>query len=262
MLLDDEERLLVLEIRSLDHRTAKFAAIDLQQKKLLWHDLLFKEDWWIGMSAIKDGSILFYTYENDQNPVPTSYFLYSIDKGDIIWESSDFNFIAIVDEGILGYTDSEGSMQKLLLDGSTGRPHSVTNASAEGLHKSEDIEKKGNKTSSYPFHYPEQSDNFNTIEEYLKHSHAINPVKAIDYLEIRNLIVISYYLYNEVSQKDNKLLDNFILVLDTEGNKLLNIKIDENLQGIGLGIFFVVKNQLIFSRNKSEIISYQIDSYE
>lgn len=260
MLLDEEEGFLIIENRNAQEHKTKFAAIDIENKKLLWRDLEFKEDWWIGMSFIKTGNILFHIYENDQNPEPSSYFLYSVTDQSIIWESSDIRVSSLTKEGILGYIEVNDTNQLVLLNPFTGK---IKNISPKEylVNISDTAGKLENKNSYYPFHYLEETDYFISVKRYLEQDHGVNPVKAIDYLEIGGAIIISYYLYNK-SQKDNLKLINYLMILNKEGNQLLNEKIDESETGVGIGTFFVIKNQLIFLKNKSEIISYQIDIYE
>ncbi len=252
MLLDEEELYLALEIRDLPNHKVSFAAIDISNKKLIWKEIGFEEEWWIGMGGIKKGSILFYVYENDQNPAPTSYFLYSIIKQAILWQSSDFRFLSVIDEGVIGYTGPEENSQLLLVHPVSGISKIISSNDYNPSVVSENI------ISSYPFHYLEATEYYKSIEKYLVQNHGINPVKALDYLEFENAIIISYYLYSEGYQKYNEKFDNYLLVLNKKGEQLFNEKIAINVTGIGLGIFFVIKNQLIFSRIKSEIVSYQI----
>ncbi|MDQ3395492.1 MAG: DUF4905 domain-containing protein [Bacteroidota bacterium] len=260
MLLDDNEQLLVLEIRDNQNRICSFATIDLIKNELLWKDHKFSETWWIGVSAVKARSILFYIYLDEQNPVPESYFLFSIDKKSVIWESKDFKFLTVIDEGFLGHILNKNQYQELIVEAGSGDMVKLSPDSTYLGTKSAVLPKQENKLTYYPFHYPEETGYFDTIKKYLVLNHNIHPVKAIDYLELGTAIIISFYLYRLGSQKDNYTLDNFLLILNKEGKQVFLEKIEENLPGIGMGIFFVVKNQLIFSTNKSEIKSYQIDS--
>jgi hypothetical protein len=73
-----------------------------------------------------------------------------------------------------------------------------------------------------------------------------------EYLDESGLIFISYYM------EEDKALANYLLVVDTEGALLLHEKLDDQLSHIGLGTFMLVRDQLIFIKQKRELLSYAI----
>jgi hypothetical protein len=102
-----------------------------------------------------------------------------------------------------------------------------------------------------PFQYEEGTGHFDTVRDFLQARLGITPVATIDYLEFQRLIMVSVFV-----QENN--LANYLYVLDSGGEVLLNEKLGENLTGVGLDTFFMYSDHLIFVKNKSELITYKI----
>ncbi|NJO02062.1 MAG: hypothetical protein HC880_10525 [Bacteroidia bacterium] len=110
----------------------------------------------------------------------------------------------------------------------------------------------GESNFHYPSHYPEGSEYFRQVADFLAQRLELSAVKAVDYLEYDYLILISYFL------EKNSLLYNKLLILDNEAEILLHETINQGLMGIALDTFFIYKKNLIFIRNKQEIINYHL----
>ncbi|CAN5578374.1 hypothetical protein BH23BAC1_BH23BAC1_39300 [soil metagenome] len=257
MILDHHDLDLILEIRDAAAHQVTFACISLKNAQIKWQNLGFLEPWWISMVAVVKSSILFKIHEDDQNPESASLLIYHSDLKKIIWESADYNFLRGTENGFLGYREVDGKNHFVLINNKNGKELSLDEETDITKYKNSFNSTSENKILSSPFHYLEASDYFEVVKNFLFQKHKIFPVKAIDYLEHQNAIIISYYIYQN-SEKKESLLENFLLVLNRQGKILLQEKIDENLTGIGLETFFVIPDQLIFTSFKKEIKSYFI----
>ena len=102
-----------------------------------------------------------------------------------------------------------------------------------------------------PTHYPEDSSHFPTIYKFLYRLLNIDAVKAVDYLEISNKIIISYYIY-----RDKSFL-NFLLVANRRREILLNDLIAET-EGIGIDTFTVKSDTLLYVKNQTQFVGYKL----
>lgn len=257
MIIDPHDLFLYLENRDIVAHQVTFSCINLKNGQLIWEDLSFEESWWISMVTVNKSSVLFKIHEDDQNPSLLSYFIYNTNLQKITWSSADFIFLNITNDGFLGYREIDSEEQFFLINPSNGTELKIDNEKDLNNYKNSFKSTSENKILSSPFHYLEGSDYFELVKNYLFQKLKILPIKAIEYLELQNSIIISYYIYHN-PEKNNSLLENFLLVLDREGNILFQEKIDENLTGIGLETFFVISDQLIFTSFKKEIKSYFI----
>jgi hypothetical protein len=67
-------------------------------------------------------------------------------------------------------------------------------------------------------------------------------------------MVISCY----VAGGDSLDLANFLIVFSKKGECLLKEEISSRVKGIGFDTFFVLRNNLIFIKDKNELVSYRI----
>jgi hypothetical protein len=100
-------------------------------------------------------------------------------------------------------------------------------------------------------HYPEDSPHFPTIYKFLYRLLNIDAVKAVDYLEISNKIIISYYIY-----RDKSFL-NYLLVTNQSREVLLNELIAET-EGIGIDTFTVKSDTLLYVKNQTQFVGYRL----
>ena len=79
----------------------------------------------------------------------------------------------------------------------------------------------------------------------------IHAVKAVDYLEISNKIIISYYIYSD------KSFQNYLLVTNRTREILLNDLIAET-EGIGIDTFTVKSDTLLYVKNQTQFVGYRL----
>ena len=100
-----------------------------------------------------------------------------------------------------------------------------------------------------PIIYYEESESFKSISKFLSRN-KINPIKAIEYLEWEDKVVMSYY------EKQNNVLGRYVYVMNQEGQMLLKEKIDQQMKGVVFQSFFTLQNLLIFVKERVELKIY------
>lgn len=255
--IDYAEELIIVETRDTLQHSTSFSVINIKTGAILLEDFSFDEKWWIGVSASLSHTILFHVLDDEDQLSPSAYLLFDLESKKSVWESKSFQLLQSSPKGYLGKVNEEENIEFVLLEPSSGTEKMLTKMEYDLIVQGE-FNKVENNSAAYPFHYLEGSEYFNTIKTFFNQYFGFIPVKAIDYLEYKGTIIISYYLYQTDSCGSKGMLDNFLLVLDENGNKLLEKKIDSGLVGIGIETFLVIQNQLIFSKNKKEIKSYSI----
>ena len=109
-----------------------------------------------------------------------------------------------------------------------------------------------NKAEVLPFFYQETDGYFATVKRFVEtHAH-VTPVKGCEYAEHPRAIALSYYI------NDQNALANYLLVINRSGQEILHEQIDEPRSAVGLGTFFIVRNQLIFTKQKSQLRCYAL----
>ncbi len=75
---------------------------------------------------------------------------------------------------------------------------------------------------------------------------------GIDYAECKNLLLISYYIYVESE------LANYLAIFDSQGQVVLHQAMALRVEGLGLDTFFILNNQLIFVKDKTQLQGYEL----
>lgn len=232
---------LYLEVRDIEQKKVSFSALDLQHTKWLWRDVVFEEAWWISLTAVSGDILLLTIYTDSGNPDKKSLIAYDVLNEQLIWWKNGFSLSAANFHFVKGI-DSKFSHKSIILDLFTGEPVD---------HVDFDLEFLQNFPVIRPFQYEQDTVHFNTVRDFLKLKCAITPVITIEYLEFESLIMVSVF----IKEQD---LANYLYVFSSAGNVLLKEVLGEDLKGVGLDTFFIFSGQLIFVKNKRELLSYKI----
>lgn len=244
ILLDEQKKVLLLEIRTETYQVS-FAAIDLIQGQLLWKSLVLEEPWWVSMQEAYNGVLFFHTYQDSQTPKVKGIIAWDVYQNKELWRNENITFYSIHQSCLVACQDKTESKDFLLLDIFTGKLlQKEINFSliSEGL----------TKNIQYPYHYKAESSYFTTVSKFFKKYLDIDITHAVDYLEHKNLMIISYFYI-----KDSELRNNLI-ILNNNVEQLLRTCINKELKGVMLDSFLVFDYKLFFIKNKAELVSYHL----
>lgn len=248
MLADPVARYLVLEIRSEAQHQVSFAMVDLESDTLVWQDVTFEEPWWIGATATDGATVVFHIYQDSQNPQSKRYFAVDVASRRQVWHSDTFQVMGIEGNDLLGFEKQEKDRAYKLISFGDRKEIFMSKEDVERLLPGE------NKNLHYPFHYIETQPHFETVKQFIIHYTNTKPVQGCEYLEYKNLILISYYI------QESSALANYLLVIDGEGQLYLQEVLDTNLSQIGLGTFFIANDKLVLIKEKNQLISYALQN--
>ncbi|HEY8401417.1 MAG TPA: DUF4905 domain-containing protein [Cytophagaceae bacterium] len=243
---DTVNPIIALELRSGETREVEFAAIDVFVGNMLWKGNPASENWWPGLKQVINGLLIIQGYKEAQQPEPKGIWVLGAANGQLLWNNDSAVLMAGNAEELILQTSGE-EKKYVKVD-----PHSGTiiEEIANGEHIPFIVPAKASVLPSG--HYTSENIYFQRLAEFVKIITGLEPVKAIDYLEVNNYIIISFYIYN------NGKLNNELLVSDQDGQILFRELIGEELSGVGLETFFVFNNRLVFIKNKKELMIYEL----
>lgn len=247
MMLDETGEFLILEIRQNEKHQVSFTAIALETGTVMWDGLEFEENWWVGMTAFSNGMLLLHKYADNEDPEPKSLIAFDVIKQEVRWMHEEFTYLKLTNEQVLGFDASNKNKQYESINLIDGNRKAVDDESVLQLP----IDKKLVEEALYPLHYKEGTAYFATCKTFLYNRLGLDAVNAIEYLEYNNRIIISYYIVEDK-------LANYLLIMDAEGLEFFHEPIQRNINAIGLETFFIVKNHLIFVKDKNEIFCYNL----
>lgn len=227
----------VLEIRDENTRQVSFSALDLQSGEILWQDLRPEKSWWLALVGVFGDYLMLHKYSSQQKPEPKGLLILNVQTSEIIQKIDDWIFFNCQSTILTVYQLDENNLpvyQEIIL---------------EKLSKNSFKAKLPQNLS--PTHYPEDSPHFPAIFNFLYRLIGIEAQKGIDYLEIDNKIVISYYIYS------NKLFQNYLLVITHDRQILLNDLI-ATTEGIGIDTFTLQSDTLLYVKNENYFVGYEL----
>ncbi len=246
---DTTGNLLAVEVRNNEDHIASFNVLDFNSGNFILKDWVFPEPWWVNLTAFLGPNIYIRIFLDDSNPSRTELFAFDIHKKIILWKIADLEPIEFSAKMIRAYSGEGENRRICIVDPRTG--NIIYPAPAPAGQYQDSSEYRNNPALHYPVHYPEQDENFKIVKKYLARFE-IEPCLAIDYIEFSTLIIINYY------NRTNKSIENFLLVLDNEGSVLFHKNTGSGLPGAGMDTFFIMHNDLIFARNKNNLMRIRL----
>jgi hypothetical protein len=232
------EQYCVLEIRDESTRQVSFSCINLLTGDILWENLKPEKSWWLSLVGIFDDCLILHKYSSNQKPEPEGILVLNIESGEILERISDWIFFNYKENILTVYQLQNNEPIYKNVDLTIIHPNKYSTIERPLIEIS-------------PTHYPEDSQYFLTIYKFLYRLLNVDAVKAVDYLEISNKIIISYYIY-----RDKSFL-NYLLVTNRSRQILLNDQIAE-AEGIGIDTFTVKSDTLLYVKNQTRFVGYRI----
>ena len=250
---DVQNQHLGIELRDAEALEVSFGFIKLEENRVLWDDLKFESGWWTGLSGLHNGYMLFYTYEDQQNPELKNTFAMKVEEKDVCWAFEGYNHLAFRNDSSIGFSIQEEERFYSSIKLESGELSNLSDE--EGLKILQDEESgmtAEKEIMAFPVQYLADSPHFVTVQAFINETIEEEAVGGCEYLEIFDKIIISYYTANR------EMLANHILVCNEQAEVLLHQQINSAGDGIAYDTFFVSGKKLIFTKEKRTIECYEI----
>ncbi len=239
MAVSEQDRVLVVEVRDTTTKQVSFSAIDLRTHEFIWQDATFDEPWWMDLSGVSSGIVLFTVYLDTTNPDRKAIFAHRLADKSLVWWNNDFSMRRIASHSIEGFSTTYG-LHPLTLSLQTGE-----------VIDSEEHPSLVEQQTVKPQQYLAGQANFELVKTFLLDALNLSVVTALEYLEVDGLIFVSCYV------QENGLT-NYLIILEENGTVLRQEKIGEQLKGIGLDTFFILAGSVFFVKNKTALVRLTI----
>ena len=235
---------LVVECRYSTDRKVSFSSIDLKTAKVngVFQDP--EEPWWLSVSQVMEDYLILHGFRDAQHPEPLGIWVLKTDDAKLLWKNKSWTLAEPAEGEVIQMKDGGAGSEPFFIHLKNGSKASEIKASGQNLSSS-----SAPDTSA---HYSEGTEAFEEVQSFLKDLYGFHPVSGLDYQEYADRVVISFYLY------EKEAYTNRLLVLDAEGNTLLNETLSDGNKGIGSGTFLIHENKLVFVRQLSTLVLYDL----
>jgi len=249
ILCDSASPIIAVELRDHEIREVNFALINTEQGKIIWQGNNPEELWWTGIEAFKNNRLFLHGYKDIQFPEHKRLWAFS-EKGIKLWVDKGLTFLGFSGDSLYGFKNGEGDAKRFYeLDAATGKVKKEISAEvAMSILNTADV----NNYVENPIHYKADNQYYPRLAAFIEQLTGLKAVVAIDYLEYKNKIIISFYTI------DNEKLASRIVIVSEDGVKEAEELTGTELSGIGIDTFFVFRDILFFVKNKKELVLHYI----
>ncbi len=238
VLPDEEGKLLVIESRDSTLRKTSWGVVALSDGAFLLKGVPAPKPWWIGLKAVISGKAIFQGYKESQSPEPKGVYAMDLRSGKISWQDEEKSVHSFGASGtVLLSLRQEEDEALYVMEVSTGKER-----------KSGEQEAFRNATppetmSVFPLLYTEENSHYPTLSVFLEEQGYKN-TGPVEYLEYNAYIFISFYI------QEGKKVINLLMVLKEDGTIVLQERLTEGTDGVGMASFFICHQTLIYIKNK------------
>jgi hypothetical protein len=247
ILIDEQNDLVLLELRDAVKRQVSFVVLDLKGQKIILDPLVFEENWWLTAKYFDNDKIIFFKYKQGTIPEQEYFFVYDLLSQTKLWQTN----LVLYD-----YLPSKNAVISPYQ-----HPHIVSETGFEfrelhtGTHTHTQAHYEPELHSSWKqvMEYDKDSTHYDTILLFLeknKISINIDSQTLVQYAENDALIAIGlqtqdldYIIY--VFSINGQLLESLIFEIQDIKNTLNTSQ-----------RFFLYKKLLIFLGNENKIINF------
>ncbi len=225
--------LLITSRNKTDLKTS-FSLFKQDERKFLWRDLSFSEDWWLSIFHVNGAVVVFQVFEDTQDIGARSFFGFDWHNQKTTWSLEDCKILS-----------AEGDY--LIIEGASHKDAPVIFDIEAGEWVEEKTESRELKEVFYPIHYEEGSQHFDTLATFLSSFAQVSIKGSCDYLEYKDYIFLAAHT---IQEKNIKLA---FFAFDSSGKLLLREELDKELKGLAAGTFLIAEEELIFVKGKREL---------
>jgi len=227
-----------LAIQSVDNDKSKLEFLDFNNGELVNKTLTFNS--FEIVKAFVGNILVLQEYDKDNFPAVKQLYTFDIVNQEVLNVYKNASFLAL-----------EGSKMLVL--------NNINEQISEQCFDIDvNIDELNNDTFKTNIFFPQNYRNDNLyypeIVSFLSQYEAATIFDTVEYLEWNDLILISYYICNE-----EQLFNNYLLVINSQGELVLSETLSENSKGTAEISFFIAHKHLVYLGNHQEITTMKLE---
>ena len=231
---------MLVETRDGIRKRFNLLCIDTRTMTIIWNTETPRLGWWETIVAVTGRYIVLSLYKDPALPYTAGVKVMDLSNGKFVWENKNYHLAEVKSDDLVRVTenDQNDSKEIKLESGETVAGCSEYETEIAGTAKERMLT---------PSFYPEGHEYFTQVASFLR-SGKYNPVKAIEYTETDDKVIIGFY------EEDDSGLKFTLLVISLKGDILWEGDSMNQSDGIGMDMYFLLKEWIVFVRDKKEIV--------
>ncbi len=226
MEVDVDNELIFVETRNTENHTAAFSSFNLKTGENYFTELVSQEKWLIGMEGSRRGMLFLHGYSSAQSPEHKAIIALDAYSGKQVWADYNLSAETFTTTGLLAADQRFQTKKTVLLDYQTGQ-----------ILQKPDVLKEEFQEITYPVMLFLPPENLTDLI-------ADEITGEISCLNYNQYIIISLH-----TQKSGALQQHLFVI---ESNEIIyQDLLNEQIQKLQPEAFIVVKNHLIYLKNKT-----------
>lgn len=250
---DYSSGLVALEIRNGDRLQTEFAVLEAKTGKLVVSGYRGTENWWVGLEETCQRMLFLHGFGDRKLGTHQGILALEVDTQQILWHEEQAVFYGLIAENSLivrlHQTDSENL---LVLDSRTGNILVKSISPVEAHAAITTFTQAQRAELHYPGHYPEGSEYFDMLSQFISSRTGAKPVKAIDYLEANAFFAMGYY----EAVPEGKIKNTLGIYASNDGTLLGEVILTEAGNGLALDSFFMMGEIIITIQERNTLLGY------
>ncbi|NMM50543.1 DUF4905 domain-containing protein [Marinigracilibium pacificum] len=233
--------ILGIEVRGEGFDEVSYYLFDTDLNELSPLTLNLDDPWWSRLAAISNGNIVLQEYSGEGNPEVKRVEIFN--SGKKVAENNEVQFDYIdLTNGSLVFNSRNDDKNQFIFDHHENK----------FIPGDDDYNQKQAEGLIFPVQYPEGTEYFNDINEFLSLKSIKPCVGAVEYLETERFILISGY------ERIDKFFKHKLYIFDEEGSLLKEILLEKAGKGLSKDPYFIFNGKLFVIEDKNTISIYAV----
>ncbi len=238
---------LLFELRDGENRALAYYRLQFQDFHLQKLDALGENAWWSGIYTYRQGIAWAYRYPDPERPESLGIWAWDTEKDQILWADPEARWGGFTKEGSLYDVSISPAMRFRIRNTERGETLKLIQQIPD-IDSMEEARTELIFPQRYPVGHPYYEETCHFLDKKLN----IRTSFPVDYVEVLDKIVISYFL------KENSRFSNYLLILDTSAHVHLHKCIQNELLSFVSDTFFVYEKMLFFKAESNKIIAHNL----
>lgn len=233
---------MLVETRDGVRKRFDLLCIDTRTMKMIWKTEATVLGWWETIVAVAGRYIILSIYQDPSFPYTGGLKVMDLGNGNILWENRSYQLAEVRSTDLIRVVQKENDLQHSKV---------IKLETGEAMDQDSDLREEESEVVDEPVmipsFYPEGHEYFVQVASFLN-TRGYYPVKAIEYAETGDKVVIGFY------EDAEGMLPFTLLVMSVNGEVFWEETTTNQRNGIGLGMYFLLKEWIVFVRDKKEIV--------